>query len=51
MFKFLSGVLRLGKDTGSSERRSLRLCEGGVRLDKSGVRLGEGVHIGEGMHA
>ena len=37
MFEFLSGVLRLGEDTGSPGRRSLRLGEGGVCL-------GEGVH-------
>ena len=29
----------------------VHLGEGVARLDESGVRLGEGVRIGEGMHA
>ena len=44
MFEFLSSVLHLGKDKGSPGRKSLRLSEGGVRL-------GKGVHLGEGVFA
>ena len=43
MFKFLSGVLRLGEDMRlPQEERGLRLGEGSVRLGER-ARLGEGV--------